>query len=126
MLTHRPLPDELTRAWMAPLETPAIRADVLATLKAIDKRDTLAAAERLHERPLPTLLAWGRDDLLFPLRFAERLRAMIPGARLEQIADSRAFVPEDQPERLAELVAAFVAELRSGSDQLASSTRSRR
>jgi hypothetical protein len=34
---------------------------------------------------------------------------MIPGARLEQITDSRAFVPQDQPERLAELVAAFVA-----------------
>ena len=33
---------------------------------------------------------------------------MIPGARLEQIADSRAFVPEDQPQRLAELIAAFV------------------
>jgi hypothetical protein len=33
---------------------------------------------------------------------------MIPGARLEQIAESRAFVPQDQPLRLAQLVAAFV------------------
>ena len=63
-----------------------MRADVVATLKAIDKRDTLAAAERLRERPLPTLLAWAPDDRMFPLRFAERLAAMIPGARLEQIA----------------------------------------
>ena len=79
-------------------------------MKAIDSRDTLAAARALAQRPLPTLLAWAPDDLIFPLRFAERLRAMIPGARLEQIADSRAFVPEDQPQRLAEVVAAFVAE----------------
>lgn len=109
MLTHRPLPDELTAAWTAPVRERAIRADLVATLKAIDKRDTLAAAERLHEHPLPTLLAWAPDDMMFPLRFAERLAAKIPGARLEQIADSRAFVPHDQPERLAALIASFVA-----------------
>jgi pimeloyl-ACP methyl ester carboxylesterase len=111
MLSHRPLPDDLTAAWVAPLRDPGVRADLVATLKAIDKRDTLAAAERLHERPLPTLLAWAPDDLMFPLRYATRLAAMIPGSRLEQIPDSRAFVPHDQPERLAELIAAFVDEL---------------
>jgi pimeloyl-ACP methyl ester carboxylesterase len=110
MLSHRPLPDELTADWLAPLRQRDVRADVLATLKAIDRRDTLDAAQRLAERPLPTLLAWAPDDLMFSLRYAERLAAMIPGARLEQIADSRAFVPQDQPQRLAELIAAFVAE----------------
>jgi pimeloyl-ACP methyl ester carboxylesterase len=110
MLTHEPIPDELTASWLAPLDERSVRADVIATLKAINKRDTLAAAERLGERPLPTLLAWAPDDLIFPLRYAERLAAMIPGARLEQISDSRAFIPEDQPERLAELIASFVAE----------------
>jgi pimeloyl-ACP methyl ester carboxylesterase len=110
MLSHRPLPDELTADWLAPLLRADIRADALATLKAIDRRDTLAAARRLSERPLPTLLAWATDDLIFPQRYAERLAAMIPGARLEPIADSRAFVPQDQPARLAELVAAFVAD----------------
>lgn len=115
MLSHRPLPDELTAAWVQPMLDPGVRADLVATLKAIDKRDTLAAAERLHVRPVPTLLAWAPDDLMFPLRFATRLAAMIPGARLEQVADSRAFVPQDQPKRLAELVAAFVAELQDTS-----------
>jgi pimeloyl-ACP methyl ester carboxylesterase len=110
MLSHKPLPDELTADWLAPLLQRDVRADVLATLKAIDKRDTLDAAQRLGEHPLPTLLAWAPDDLMFSLRFAERLAAMIPGARLEQIADSRAFVPQDQPQRLAELIAGFVAE----------------
>jgi pimeloyl-ACP methyl ester carboxylesterase len=108
MLSHRSIPDELTAAWASPLREPAVRADVVATIKAIDKRDTLLAAERLRERPLPTLLAWAPDDLTFPLRFAERLASMIPGARLEQIPDSRAFIPEDQPGRLAELIATFV------------------
>ena len=110
MLTHEPLPDDLTAAWLAPLRERAIRADVLQTLKGIDKRDTLAAAESLHQRRLPTLLAWAPEDLMFKLRFAERLAARIPGARLEQIPHSRAFVPWDQPERLAQAIATFVGE----------------
>ena len=80
-----------------------------ATVKAVNKRDTLAAARALHDRPLPTLLAWAPDDRVFPIRYAERLQAMIPGARLERIADSRAFIPFDQPGRLAELIGEFVA-----------------
>jgi pimeloyl-ACP methyl ester carboxylesterase len=114
MLTHRPIPDELTAAWTEPIRRPEIRADMVAFLKRIDKRDTLRAAEVLRERPVPTLLAWAPDDLIFRLRYAERLRDMIPGARLETIADSRAFVPEDQPQRLAELIAGFVAEAAVG------------
>jgi pimeloyl-ACP methyl ester carboxylesterase len=110
MLSHTTIPDELTAAWAAPLADRAVRADMVATLKAIDSRDTLAAAERLAEHPLPTLLAWAPEDLMFPLRFAERLAAMIPGVRLESIEGSRAFVPEDQPARLAHLIAAFLAE----------------
>jgi pimeloyl-ACP methyl ester carboxylesterase len=109
MLVHQPIPDEVTAAWAAPLRRPEIRADMVATLKAIDKRDTLHAAEVLREQPVPTLLAWAPDDMMFPIRFAERLQAMIPGARLERIENSRAFVPEDQPERLADLVTEYLA-----------------
>jgi pimeloyl-ACP methyl ester carboxylesterase len=108
MLVHEPIPDEVTAAWAAPLRRPEIRADMVATLKAIDKRDTLRAAEVLREQPVPTLLAWAPDDMMFPIRFAERLQAMIPGARLERIEHSRAFVPEDQPERLADLVTEYL------------------
>ncbi len=109
MLTHRPIPDEITAAWTTPLRRPEIRADMVATLKAIDKRDTLNAARKLAEHPLPMLLAWAPDDRFFAIKFAQRLQAMIDGARLERIEDSRAFVPEDQPERLAESIAEFVS-----------------
>ncbi len=111
MLTHEPIPDELTGAWTEPVGDAAVRADMVATLKAIDNRDTLGAAARLGEHPLPLLLAWAPDDMMFPLRFAKRLAEMVPGARLEQIPHSRAFVPEDQPERLAALVEDFTRDL---------------
>jgi pimeloyl-ACP methyl ester carboxylesterase len=113
MLSHETIPDELSERWSTPLRQGPIRADVVATLKAIDKRDTLEAARRLSQRPLPVLLAWAPDDLAFPLRLAERLGEMIPGSRLERIPDSRAFVPIDQPARLAELVDGFVREVSS-------------
>jgi len=110
MLTHEPIPDELTASWMQPLSDPAIRADAVATLKAIDKRDTLAAADRLAREPLPLLLAWAPDDFAFPLRTAQRLAEIVPGAQLREIPRSRAFVPEDQPQALAAAIAAFAHE----------------
>ena len=45
-----------------------------------------------------------------PLPTAERLTADLADARLEVIEDSFGFVPLDQPESLAALIAAFVAE----------------
>jgi pimeloyl-ACP methyl ester carboxylesterase len=111
MLSHEHIDDGLTAEWMAPLRRREIRADMCAFLRAIDSRDTLAAAARLHERPLPTLLAWGVDDRTFPLRFAERLAQTIPGARLQEIPHSRAFVPIDQPALLARTIDAFCGQL---------------
>jgi pimeloyl-ACP methyl ester carboxylesterase len=89
------------------LESSAIRRDVIGLLRGIDKRDTLAAAQKLRNFDGPTLIAWAREDVVFRLRFAERLARDIPGSRLELIEDSRSFVPEDQPRRVAELALAF-------------------
>jgi pimeloyl-ACP methyl ester carboxylesterase len=56
------------------------------------------------------LIAWAPEDRFFKFEHAERLAATIPDARLERIEDSWTYVSEDQPERLAELIAAFVRE----------------
>ena len=47
---------------------------------------------------------------MFKLEYAERMAAAFPQARLELIEDSFTFVPEDQPRRTAELIAAFARE----------------
>jgi len=41
---------------------------------------------------------------------AHRLAALLPDARVEEVEDSLTFVPEDQPERLADAIARFVRE----------------
>jgi len=57
------------------------------------------------------LLAWAPDDrLLFPVKYATQLVELFPDARLELVEDSHTFVSIDQPERLVELITAFVGE----------------
>jgi pimeloyl-ACP methyl ester carboxylesterase len=109
-LSKRGIPDELSDAWLAPaLSSAAIRREIASVLKGIDSRYTLAAAERFGDFDKPVLIAWAPEDRFFKQRYAERLAAAFPNARLESIEDSYTFVPIDQPERTAELVAAFAA-----------------
>lgn len=110
-LAKRPIPNEITDGWLDPyLENPAIRRDTVKLLRAVDKRDTLAAAERLREFDRPTLIVWAREDRVFPLDHGRRLADLFPNARLELIDDSYTFVPEDQPARLAALIGQFLRE----------------
>lgn len=105
-LTRTPLPDALTRDWMRPMATsPAIRRDLRGFLRGVSPALTQAAARQLAERPIPTLLVWAADDVHFTPSLGERLAAAIPGARREVVSDAGAFLPEDQPERLAWLIA---------------------
>lgn len=86
-----------------------VRRDTTKFLAAVDKRDMLAAGRALPDFHHPVLVVWAPEDrLLFPLRDGQRLQATFPDARLETVAGSRTFIPEDQPERLAELIDAFV------------------
>jgi pimeloyl-ACP methyl ester carboxylesterase len=110
-LSKRGIPDELSDAWLAPaLSSAAIRREIASVLRGISSRYTLQAAERFGEFDKPVLIAWAPEDRFFKQRYAERLAGAFPNARLELIEDSYTFVPIDQPERTAELVAAFAAE----------------
>jgi pimeloyl-ACP methyl ester carboxylesterase len=100
-----------TREWVEPFLTDrAIRRDTIKVLKGIDPKYTFEAAEKLRKFDRPAMLAWAIEDRFFKLSFAEQLARTIPGTRLERIEDSYTFVPEDQPERLAELIARFARE----------------
>jgi pimeloyl-ACP methyl ester carboxylesterase len=107
-LSKRRIPSDVLASWTEPVIRDAeIRRDVRDVLRGISTRYTLEAAERLREFGGPTMLAWATEDRFFKPKFAERLAADIPGSRLEWIEDSRTFVSEDQPERLAQLIGEF-------------------
>jgi pimeloyl-ACP methyl ester carboxylesterase len=102
---------ELVDRWVrAALASRPARRDATKVLRGISKEQTLEAAQRLRSFGRPVLIAWAPEDRFFKLRYAERLAAEIPGARLERIEDSLTFVPVDQPQRTAELIAGFVRE----------------
>jgi pimeloyl-ACP methyl ester carboxylesterase len=99
----------VTRAWIEPaLRSREVRRDIATFLKGISTRYTLEAAKQLEAFERPVLIAWAPEDRFFKFSYAERLAAAIPDSRLERIEDSWTYVCEDQPERLAELVAGFV------------------
>ncbi len=110
-LTKRPVEPEAVDSYTFPgLRSAAVRRDARKLLAGTDSRQTLEAGERLHGFDRPALIAWSREDQFFPARYASRLAQALPDSRLEWIEDSYTFSPEDQPARVAELVAAFVRE----------------
>jgi pimeloyl-ACP methyl ester carboxylesterase len=116
MLTHAPIPDAPSDSYVLPaLESGEVRADLVRVSRGIDSCFTLQAAERLRAFDRPALIAWSADDRFFPRADGERLAATIPGARFELVDGARTFSPEDRPERLAGLIAAFVREPSSAS-----------
>jgi pimeloyl-ACP methyl ester carboxylesterase len=77
----------------------ALRTDELAT--------RMAEVEALR---LPTLVLWGDQDVFQPIAYGERLAAALEKGRLMRIMNAGHFSPEDEPERLAELILEFSAQ----------------
>jgi len=113
-LTTRGLPDELTAEWVeAFLSDAGVRRDTERFMRAIDPGQLLDVAARLRRYPAAVLLAWGAADPFFDLALGRRLRDAFADARLVELPGARAFVPWDEPARLAELIADFAAEDRA-------------
>ncbi|MEO6471685.1 MAG: alpha/beta hydrolase [Aeromicrobium sp.] len=86
-----------------------IRKDLARFLRGVNRRHTLAAAEKLPAFTKPVLLAWATEEKLFPLSLAHRLDAILPDSQIVEIADSYTFVPEDQPDELSGHILDFVS-----------------
>jgi pimeloyl-ACP methyl ester carboxylesterase len=106
--SKKPIPPELVASWMEPgLHDPAVKHDVKKVTTGMNKRYTLEAAEKLRGSELPILLTWAPGDRFFPIKYAQRLAGEAGNARIFAIPDSATFVPLDQPQRLADEIAAF-------------------
>ncbi len=108
-LVRRPLEADESRAWVTPyLSDPGVRRDVTAFAKGWRPDELADAARWLKTYGKPVLLCWAPDDPFFTYDLAKRLLATFPDATLVEFRDARTFVSLDQPERLAEVVAAWV------------------
>ncbi|MFI9505223.1 alpha/beta fold hydrolase [Nocardia sp. NPDC052566] len=108
LVAKRPVPPEIADSYLLPSRrSGAIRKDLRRFLKSARNHYTLAAAAHFAEVKTPVLLAWASEDKIFPRSYAERLAGDLPDATLRMIDDSYTFLPEDQPELLAEAIVEF-------------------
>ena len=107
-LRKHPIEREVSDAYLQPFfDHAGVRRDLRKVLAGISTRYTLDAAAKLGAFDRPALITWAPEDKVFPIDHAHRLAAILPDARVVEIADSYSFVPEDQPERLAALIEEF-------------------
>lgn len=103
------IPADLIASWMQPATADSgVMRDLKKVTAGMNKRHTLAAAEKLRDSDLPIRLLWAPGDKYFPISYAERLAGETNNAEIVQIPDAKTFVPLDQPQRVADEIAAFV------------------
>jgi pimeloyl-ACP methyl ester carboxylesterase len=111
-IAKRPIDPSVVEAWIRPgARDRRIRRDLKKLLGQVSPEVTLQVARELHRFPRPVLIAWTPEDRLFPMALAHRLAGVFPDARVIEIADSHAFVPEDNPRALAGAIESFVADV---------------
>ncbi len=100
--------DETIETYLHPFVATEQRThDLERFLAAFDNRHTLAIENRLKALTVPTLIAWGTDDVYFDTKWSRWLADNIPGTRARiELRGARIFFPEERPSE-------FNAELRA-------------
>lgn len=106
----RPIPDDIMTSYLRPLRDTAVRNDFRRFLSSLSPTVLAEVSPRLADYPHPALVVWPTEDRVFPVAGARRLVETIPSARWATVADSYSWMPEDQPQVFAELLAAFLRE----------------
>jgi pimeloyl-ACP methyl ester carboxylesterase len=110
-MRKRPIPHEITDAWLDPLlNQRQIRRDLIKYAGSARKRMLIEATERLRAFDRPALVVWASEDRVIPREHGRRLAELLSQGRLVEISDSYSLIPEDQPRQLAAAIRAFVRE----------------
>jgi 2-hydroxymuconate-semialdehyde hydrolase len=81
------------------------RAVLLSHVAALDNRETLDLAERLHEISVPTAIIWGSHDPFLPMSLGKQLTQAIRASTIDVLSGARHFTPEEEPREVAEILA---------------------
>jgi pimeloyl-ACP methyl ester carboxylesterase len=103
---------DLAESWrnFISLEDPGARRAFIKTARSVIDLggQSVSAMDKLYLAELPTLIVWGEEDRLIPVRHAREAHERLPGSRLEVFAGAGHFPYHDAPERFAELLDDFV------------------
>lgn len=100
------MPDRLVARYLAPYVGRDGVAHLLALARSIRESELDEVA--LGELKVPTLVIFGEADRWVEERLPERLINAIPDSRLSRLPNVGRLVPEDAPEKLSELILAFL------------------
>ncbi|MFD4431938.1 alpha/beta fold hydrolase, partial [Nocardia sp. NPDC058497] len=110
-MSKRPVPKDVIDAWFRPATVNRdVRRDLAKYLNTVPRRaELLEIAARNAAFSGPVLIAWAVEDKMMPIAHARRLAELYADAHLVEIEDSYTLLPEDQPQRLTEVIAEFLA-----------------
>jgi pimeloyl-ACP methyl ester carboxylesterase len=105
------MPERLVARYLAPYVGRDGVAHLLALARAVSATDLKDVD--LATITAPTLVIRGDADRWLAAAVAESLATTIPGARLVRLPDVGRLVPEEAPDRLAELIVELIADTRA-------------
>jgi pimeloyl-ACP methyl ester carboxylesterase len=83
------------------------RQAVLRALPNPLRRRSPEPGTRARGIDVPTMIVWGMKDPVMPPALLDGIAHDIPQARIERVEDAGHFVPEERPDRLADLILGF-------------------
>jgi len=96
------------------LREPGAARGLVHFAAAVDPVATEAAWNIVRAVPPPTLVMWGTEDRVHSLSYGRRVAGEIPSAARVPIAGAGHLLPEERPERVAEELVGFHAEVSGG------------
>lgn len=106
--TTRRLDEVATAEYLSPWDDGRRIRSWMAMAAAADARYTLDLLPALRKQAPPTLLIWGAEDDFQPVSYAERFAAETPSAELVTVTGARHIPMEDDPDRVAGELLAFL------------------
>lgn len=100
-------------AYLEPLLGPGGGRGLADFAAAVDLEATQAAWEIVRAAPPPSLIMWGTEDSVHSVSYGRRVADELPDAAWVPVTGAGHLLPEERPERVAEEIAGFVAELAS-------------
>ncbi len=107
-LTSAPLDVRLTRDWVQPLASKAIRHDLAKFATQVHPRVLLDAASRFGQFTGPVRILWGDADPFFRAELGRQLSEAFPRASLATVPTGRTFLPLDHPGEVAREITAAI------------------
>ncbi|MDQ6651315.1 MAG: alpha/beta hydrolase, partial [Acidobacteriota bacterium] len=94
---HSLITKEQIEAYAEPIGSPGGRYALLQIAKGVIPKDINNIIAKYSSISVPTLILWGLNDRVIPLKIGKMLHAAIPGSRLETINECGHVPQEEKP-----------------------------